>query len=116
MQSRSSLCKVRALAAIFLAITPVVPAYADEIGASSWPEFRGASATGLTAGDEEYPVEFGPDQKLQWRTAVSVGHSSPAVWGNAMFLTAFDEAAQELRVVCIGPRHWCRRVDEEGRS
>ena len=117
MLMRWSDWKVGSLAAISLAIFPIVSTAADAIHTTSWPEFRGTNAAGLSARDQAYPVEFSSNDKMQWRTAVPMGHSSPAVWGDHIFLTAFDEAAQELQVVCLdrekGLIEWTRKVQAE---
>lgn len=51
-----------------------------------WPQWRGPSGLGVAAGD--YPDEWSPDKNVAWKTAVEGrGHSSPAVWGDYLFLT-----------------------------
>ncbi|MEM1069255.1 MAG: PQQ-binding-like beta-propeller repeat protein [Planctomycetota bacterium] len=54
-----------------------------------WPRFRGPDGAGLADG-MKIPSEFDiPNGKgLRWKTAIpGVGHSSPVVWGNRVFLT-----------------------------
>lgn len=54
-----------------------------------WPQFRGLSASGLGTG--EPPVEWhGESGKgILWKTAIpGLGHSSPVVWGDRIFLTS----------------------------
>ena len=58
----------------------------------SWPQFRGPNASGLAAADAAPPVEFGPSKRLLWKQSMPLGHSSPVVWGDHVFLTAFDPA------------------------
>lgn len=50
-----------------------------------WPQFRGKQGLGL--GDAPVPVDFGPAKKVLWKTAIPMGHSSPVVAGNLIFLT-----------------------------
>ena len=47
------------------------------------------------------PIEFGPSKNLAWRTPLSGGHSSPAIWGNRIYLTAADTAAKKLEVIAL---------------
>src|SRR5437867_13245362 len=62
----------------------------------NWPQFRGENAAGVAAAGAAPPVEFGPAKRLLWKQAVPSGHSSPAVWGDRIFLTAFDKDSKRL--------------------
>lgn len=55
-----------------------------------WPQFRGPNGSGIAKCDD-IPVNFGPDKNIQWKIAVSPGHSCPVVTGDRIFLTAYDE-------------------------
>jgi outer membrane protein assembly factor BamB len=46
-------------------------------------------------------VEFGPAKRLLWKQALPPGHSSPAVWGDRIFLTAFETSSKKLEVICV---------------
>ncbi|MCW5982034.1 MAG: PQQ-binding-like beta-propeller repeat protein [Bryobacteraceae bacterium] len=58
--------------------------------ASEWPQFRGPNASGVS-GETSLPVEFGPDRNVIWKTATPPGHSSPAVAGDRVFITAMED-------------------------
>ena len=53
-----------------------------------WSRFRGPNGSGVysTAG---IPTDFGRTKNLLWRLALPPGHSSPVVWGERIYLTAF---------------------------
>ncbi|MEI6670225.1 MAG: PQQ-binding-like beta-propeller repeat protein, partial [Acidobacteriota bacterium] len=57
--------------------------------AQQWPQFRGPQGSGV--GDDQRPpvswdVESG--RGVVWKTPVpGLGHSSPVVWGNRVFVT-----------------------------
>lgn len=69
----------------------------------NWPMFRGPGATGVTEG---YPLpaswnadlEHGEIEGVQWRSPIpGLGHSSPVVWGDKLFLcTAVSDNDPEL--------------------
>lgn len=63
-----------------LAQAPVVP---------NWPQFRGRYASGVAEGEKpplEWNVEAGTGVK--WKTPIpGLGHSSPIVWGDRVFVT-----------------------------
>jgi outer membrane protein assembly factor BamB len=54
-----------------------------------WPSFRGPGARGVADGQDlpaDWDVKTG--RNVRWKTAVpGVGHSSPVVWGDRIFLT-----------------------------
>lgn len=68
---------------------------------SDWPQFRGPNASGVAAPDATPPVEFGPSKRLLWRRSLPLGHSSPVVWGDRIFLTAFDPESKKLELICV---------------
>ena len=57
-----------------------------------WARFRGPNGSGV-ADDNRPPIAFGPSDKRLWRTALPPGHSSPVVWHDHIFITAFDDGA-----------------------
>lgn len=59
------------------------------MAAADWPQFRGPNASGV-GDDSAAPVEFGPDRNVIWKTALPPGHSSAAVAGERIYLTAVE--------------------------
>jgi len=102
---------------IAICLTIVVPARAQNTAASGWAQFRGPNATGIAAVSKAPPAEFGPDKNLLWKTAVPPGHSSPVLWGDRIFLTAFDAERQRLLVLGLdrttGRLLWRQEVSYE---
>src|SRR5258708_26801437 len=73
---------------------------------ANWPQFRGPNASGVASSSAAPPVEFGPSQpaakqRLLWKQAIPPGHSSPSVWGERIFLTAFETQSQKLELICL---------------
>lgn len=66
-----------------------------------WPQFRGPGGSGCALADRPGPIEFGPEQNVQWSIELPQGHSSPCVAGNNLFLTGFDKPARKLFVLCV---------------
>jgi outer membrane protein assembly factor BamB len=71
-----------------------------------WPSFRGSSASGVAEG---YRVPFKWDiersENILWKTEIpGLGHSSPIVWGNRIFITTAvkDKGKSSLRVGLYG--------------
>ncbi len=55
-----------------------------------WSRFRGPNGSGVSEATN-IPTEFGPANKLAWRLALPRGHSSPILWGDRLYLTAFRD-------------------------
>jgi outer membrane protein assembly factor BamB len=56
--------------------------------AANWPQFRGPNSHGI-ASEKNLPVVW-TEREIRWKTPLAgPGHSSPIVWGNRIFLTAF---------------------------
>jgi outer membrane protein assembly factor BamB len=58
--------------------------------AGVWPSFRGAAAAGVADG-QRLPDTWNPKtgENILWRTRIpGLGHSSPVVWGNRVYVTS----------------------------
>ena len=57
--------------------------------AQNWPMFRGAGASGVADG-QNLPNHWNVEssENVLWKTAIpGMGHSSPVIWGNRLFVT-----------------------------
>ena len=80
--------------------------------ANDWPQFRGPSGN-ATAPDSNPPVTWSDSENIVWKTELpGRGASSPIVFGNRIFLTAYtgfgvntekpgDKANLKLHVLCF---------------
>ena len=68
---------------------------------SNWPQFRGPGGLGIAA-NGTVPVEFGPSSNVLWKIELPSGNSSPVIWGDKIFLTAFDQ--KKLETICVNRR------------
>ena len=91
---------------------------------TNWPSFRGENANGIAAGTPTPTVwNVGNSENILWKQAIpGLGHSSPIIWGNQVFLTtavngrksaplkvglygdpgsADDNDVQEWKVLCL---------------
>jgi outer membrane protein assembly factor BamB len=67
---------------------PALPAARPASG--SWPSFRGARAAGVADG-QRLPDTWNPKtgENILWQTRIpGLGHSSPVVWGDRVFVTS----------------------------
>jgi outer membrane protein assembly factor BamB len=53
-----------------------------------WSRFRGPNGSGVSTA-ANVPIEFGPQKNLLWRLALPPGHSSPILFRDRIYLTAY---------------------------
>jgi outer membrane protein assembly factor BamB len=66
--------------------------------AGDWPRFRGPNGSGV-AETTGLPSEFNPTKNVVWQTRLPLGHSSPVISGDRIFLTAVN--AGKLYTLCL---------------
>jgi outer membrane protein assembly factor BamB len=61
---------------------------ATQPAADNWPQFRGPGASGVSATPGPLKWDVATSKNVRWKTAVpGLGHCSPVVWGDRVFLT-----------------------------
>jgi outer membrane protein assembly factor BamB len=103
---RSSFLASAALLACFFS-------YDRFVSASDWPRFRGPNGTGISS-DKDIPIQW-TEANVLWKTPIpGLGHSSPIVWGNHVFLQSADVSGEERSLICLsaadGKVLWSRAV------
>lgn len=59
------------------------------IAADNWPMWRGGHLDAVSREAGPFPIRWSADQNIAWKTAIpGVGHSSPIVWGDRIFVTS----------------------------
>lgn len=67
--------------------------------AQEWTRFRGPNGTGECE-VKNLPAKWGADE-IRWKAAVpGVGHASPVIWGNKVFLISADPKTATRYVLC----------------
>lgn len=87
-----------AFALFAFAISPYFAFAALPLENNFWPQFRGPKGQSVASG-QTLPANFGPNKNVRWKTAIPEGHSSPAIWENHLFLTAYEDL--KLIMLCI---------------
>ncbi len=80
---------------VYLWLIPLVAFAAD----LDWPQFRGPAASGVANGSPpiEWNVESG--KNILWKTEIpGLGHSSPIIWGDRIFVTSAVAEKGESRL------------------
>ncbi len=63
-------------------------------GADEWPAWRGATGQGHSA-EKNLPLAWSPTQNVRWKVSLpDAGSSTPAVWGDRVFVTQASEKTQ----------------------
>lgn len=69
-------------------------------GAQEWTRFRGPNGTGVSDA-KTIPTEI-TAADINWKVELpGVGHSSPVLWGDRIFITATGDSAGGLSVLCL---------------
>ena len=81
--------------------------------AENWPQFRGADGTGISS-EKGVPTSWSQGDYL-WDVAIEgIGHASPVVWGNDIFVTSAEDNGAIRRLVCLdaqnGKQRWSRVI------
>tara|TARA_R110000850_G_scaffold248959_3_gene373875 strand:+ start:2065 stop:3306 length:1242 start_codon:yes stop_codon:yes gene_type:complete len=86
--------------------------------AENWPGWRGPRGDGSTV-PSNLPTEFSIDADVAWSTRIDgIGHSSPIIWEDRIFLVTADEAGATRSLMSLdrttGQVQWERVVLESG--
>jgi outer membrane protein assembly factor BamB len=85
---------MRAFQLLALCILPLV------LSAQEWTRFRGPNGTGISNA-KTIPTEIS-NANLRWKTELpGIGHSSPVLWGDKVFLTTTGDSAGGISVLCL---------------
>ena len=69
--------------------------------ARDWTRFRGPNGTGVSDA-ANIPIQW-TDKDYNWKTELpGIGHSSPVVWDDKVFLSSADPASGTRWLLCIG--------------
>ena len=73
----------------------------DGDGARYWSRWRGPSGQGVVEGSG-YPDTWSDTANVHWKVPVpGIGHSSPIVWGDRIFLTTSRNRGQQVSILCF---------------
>jgi outer membrane protein assembly factor BamB len=78
---------------------------------SIWPRFRGSNGSAISD-QKGIPVEWSERDYLWQVTLPGIGHSSPCVWGDRVFVTSAEDEGRRRLVLCLnaatGDVNWTR--------
>ena len=98
------------LVAGLVATTTAAPLLAQT---NDWTRFRGPNGTGVA---DNISMPSDPTAAISWRTQLpGLGHSSPVVWENHLYVQSGDSSANRQTLHCIdaltGKELWKRSID-----
>lgn len=96
------------LPCLLLLLSPVL------LNAEEWPAWRGPRLDG-SSHEKQVPVHWSARENIAWKVEVpGIGHSSPIIWGDRIFVTSCLEKKQERVLLCFdrqsGKQLWQRVV------
>jgi outer membrane protein assembly factor BamB len=87
-----------------LVLIPILVTSWGAAATAQWPSFRGPSGSGVaTAAEPPLAWSVSTSTNVAWRTPIpGLGHSSPIVWGDRIFVTTAVSSAAASRTVALG--------------
>lgn len=83
-----------------LSVLSVILFSSDSLQAQEWTRFRGPNGTGMSR-TKSIPTLLSAANVL-WKSPLpGVGHSSPVIWGDRVFVTTSGESAGGISVLCL---------------
>ncbi len=71
------------------------------VTAANWPRFRGPNGTGI-AHDKDIPIQWSDNNGVLWKTSLpGIGHSSPVIWGDRLFVQSAAANGKERLLLCL---------------
>ena len=100
-----------------LVVVLVVAAMTTKLPATeSWPQFRGINGSARSTSSEQLPDELSPSVNVIWKVKCPPGHSSPAIFGKTIYLTAVRD--EQLLTLALdrdnGRVRWEAEAPHEG--
>ena len=84
---------------LFLAVIALA-GFTRDAAAQEWTRFRGPNGTGISHA-KTIPTQL-TAADINWKVELTgVGHSSPVLWGDRIFLTSTGDGAGGLHVLCL---------------
>jgi outer membrane protein assembly factor BamB len=71
--------------------------------AENWPAWRGPRGDG-TSTEKNVPVKWSGTENVLWKTPLAVGHASPIVWGDRLFIVEAVADAEGRNLLCLDKR------------
>jgi outer membrane protein assembly factor BamB len=81
---------------------------------ANWPTWRGPTGQGFCV-EKNVPFKWGAKSHVKWKVPLAnQGNSTPAVWGDKIFLTQANKGGTQRSLLCFaradGKMHWQKTV------
>ena len=85
---------------ISILVIVLIMSYASEAFSQNWPCFRGPNGDGSSS-ETNLPLKWDSETNVIWKVPVpGIGHSSPVIWNDKLFLTTAYIDKQEKVLLC----------------
>jgi len=79
----------------------ISPTAGNSVIAENWPGWRGPRSDGSSL-EKNIPTQWGPDRNILWKTEIpGMGHSSPIVWQDRIFIASAIPDKQQRLLLCL---------------
>ncbi|MBM3869994.1 MAG: serine/threonine protein kinase [Verrucomicrobia bacterium] len=66
----------------------------------NWPAWRGPRGDGTSA-EKQVPVKWSGTENVLWKTPLAIGHASPIVWGDRLFIVEAVANTEGRNLLCL---------------
>lgn len=92
---------------------------ASAVAQDDWARWRGPEGNGVAAKDQQPPIAWTGDEDFAWKVKVpGIGHASPTIVGDQIFLTTADQENGTQSAICFdrttGQQQWITTLNAEG--
>lgn len=88
------------LLVVLLGFLGSADSFSDSLG--NWPGWRGPLGDGTVENAPELPVEFSIPEDTVWKAEIpGIGHASPVIWEDRIFLVSAGEDTRERLLICL---------------
>ena len=96
-------------------VTSFVLLAAATAAADNWPAWRGPTGQGMSA-EMNLPTKWSKTENVKWKVPLPAeGNSTPAVWGDKVFVTQATEKGKKRSLICFarkdGSKLWEQTVE-----
>ncbi|MCX7045966.1 MAG: PQQ-binding-like beta-propeller repeat protein [Candidatus Sumerlaeota bacterium] len=72
------------------------------VSEDDWPWWRDAQHDNVSKGAQEPPLRWSETENILWKTPIpGLGHGTPCLWGNRIFLPTANEKAMTQSMLCL---------------
>ena len=88
-----------------------------QVSKDDWPWWRGTNHDNVSRSEKEPPTQWSEAENILWKTPIpGIGHGTPCLWGDRIFLPTADEKTKTQYLLCLDRRKgrilWQKKIHQ----